>query len=319
MGAIEYRTMRAGERDSFLALMEAAFVDEDVAHFARALDEDPQLTHDDTLVAVDGGRVVSAVQIFTRRIGLRGASVALGGIGSVATHPRYEGRGQASELLRRAIVEMRARALPLSLLFTGRIGFYERLGWVSVPHPLLLVRRGAATPAPAGRPFEASDLRAVKGVYAGYSARRDGATRRDDAYWAAQLRFAGNPDERFVVGERGGRVVAYARLIRFLTLERIIEHACEPGAEPDLAALLLGLAPADAPLYLPRCDDALEGALAKRGASLEGVAFPDQMWRVLDRGRLLGLAGAGPGVSDEDLLTSLIGGADSVFWPSDRF
>lgn len=311
--------MRADERAPFLALMKAAFVDEDTAHFARYLDEDPRLSHRDTLVAVDGERLVSAVQIFTRTVGLRGAAVPLGGIGSVATHPDYERRGHSTELLRRAIAEMQRRKMALSLLFTGRTSFYERLGWVAIPHPLLVVRRGERAGAPVGRAFEPADLEPVKRLYRHYSGPRDGTTRRDDAYWTGQLRFAGNPGERFRVLERDGRIVAYARHITFLNLARIIEHGCAPGCEGELAELLLAMAPADAPLFVPRCDARLEAELRSRSASCDEVGFPDQMWRVLDRDRLESLARERSGEDDRALLAALVSGDDHVYWPSDRF
>lgn len=316
---VEYRRLREGEREAFLDLMEAAFVDEQRAHFARYLDHDPLLGHDETLVALDAGRIVAAVQIFTRTIGLRGEPVLLGGIGSVGTHPEFERRGLSSELLRRAIDEMGDRGMALSLLFTGRTSFYQRLGWVQIPHPLLVARRRDHAGDGVGRAFRSADLPAVQRVYDGYSGTRDGATLRDEVYWRAQLRFAGQLDEHFVVLERAGRIVAYARRIRFHTLARIIEHGCERGHEGDLAELLLSLAPADAPIFLPHCDAVLEAALAARAASCDRIAFPDQMWRVLDRTRLVALAEVDATIDDASLLGALVSGPDAVFWPADRF
>jgi predicted N-acetyltransferase YhbS len=318
-GMVEYRTLREREREAFLDLMEAAFVDEQRAHFARYLDHDPRLGCDDTLVALDAGRIVAAVQIFTRQIRLRGEAVLLGGIGSVGTHPEFERRGLSTALLRRAIDEMGDRGMALSLLFTGRTSFYQRLDWVQIPHPLLVVRRRAGPCANPGRSFRDSDLPAVRRLYDAYSGSRDGVTVRDDIYWRAQLRFAGQLDEHFVVLERDGAIVAYARRIRFLTLARIIEHGCVSGREGDLAELLLSLAPADAPLFLPHCDAVLESALGARADSCEQIAFPDQMWRVLDRSRLLALADADATIDDAALLAALVSGPDRVYWPSDRF
>lgn len=319
MGETVYRTLRADEREAFLDLMDAAFVDEERAHFARYLDEDPLLGHDDTLVAVEDGRIVSALQIFTRTIRLRGEPVPLGGIGSVGTHPDFEGRGLSTGLLRRAIDAMRDRGMALSLLFTGRVGFYQRLGWVKVLHPLLVARRRSDAEPVAARVFRADDLPAVQQIYAAYSGWRDGATLRDETYWRAQLRFAGQPDEHFHVLERAGRIVAYARRIRFVGLARIIEHGCGPGAEAQLADLLLAMAPDDAPLFLPHCDPALEAALRARAAACDRITFPDQMWRVLDRPRLQALAETDASLDDASLLARLVAAPDGVYWPSDRF
>jgi len=319
LGTVDYRTLRDGEREEFLDLMDAAFVDEERAHFARYLDHDPLLGHEDTLVATDDGRIVAAVQIFTRTIRLRGEPVLLGGIGSVGTHPEFERRGLATSLLRRAIDEMRQRGMLLSLLFSGRTSFYQRLGWVQIPHPLLVVRGRTEVQAVAGRLFRDSDLSAIQRLYDAYSGSRDGATLRDEVYWRAQLRFAGQPDEHFVVLERAGRIVAYARRIRFLTLARIIEHGCAPGDEGELAELLLSMTPDDAPVFMPHCDATLEAALVARAGSVDRIVFPDQMWRVVDRPRLLALAEADATIDDASLLTALIAGPDRVYWPSDRF
>jgi predicted N-acetyltransferase YhbS len=316
---VEYRTMRAEERAGFLDLVDTAFTDEDPAHFARYLDADPHLDCEDTWVAVEAGRIVSSVQVFTRTIRLRGEAVALGGIGSVATHPDREGRGHATALLRRAIDDMVARGAVLSLLFTGRRGFYERLGWVQVPHALLAVRRGAGPSPAVGRPFSPADLPRVRDLYEAYSGARDGTTVRDAAYWRGQLRFAGNPDEHFAVLEEGGEIVAYARRIAFFGLARVMEHGCSPGAEAALASLLLALAPPDGALHLPRCDAALEAALVGRGAACDVVRFPDQMWRVIDGPRARALAGLPAAAADGEVVRALVSGPDAVFWPSDRF
>lgn len=319
MADVVFRTLREPERHAFLELMDVAFVDEDVALFARYLDEDPLLGCDDTLVAMEGGRLVSSVQIFTRTIRLRGQPVKLGGIGSVATHPEREGRGLASELLRRAIVEMRSRGMALSLLFTGRISFYERLGWVRVDHPVDVVRTSDEPEARVGRAFGPEDLAGVERVYQSYCGARDGTTVRDAVYWRGQLRFAGEPDETFRVVERDGSIVAYARRITFMNLPRIMEMGSLPDDTEALARLLVTLVPSGRGLCVPTVDPALGESLAGHGAELERIAFPGQMWRVLDRERLADLVPGSESLDDEALLRALVTPPGFVFWPSDRF
>jgi len=331
MGEIAYRTLREGEREAFLDLMDVAFVDEDRALFARYLDEDPALGHDDTWVAVVDGRIVSAVQVFTRTVRLRGHAVPLAGLGSVATHPSHAGRGHATALVARALDEMSRRGAVVSLLFSSRTDFYARLGFVRVDHPVLVVRRHADQGGDVGRRFEPGDLTRVAEIYAHYSGPRECTTVRDDGYWRAQLRFAGNPDETFRVVPREGRIVAYARCIPFHGLTRIMEHGCETGDEEALADLLLSLAPADEPLFVPRCDALLESALVRSARSCRVVEFPDQMWRVIDARRLREIAGRSNGSrtrpdessaangDDAALLERLVAAPGAVYWPSDRF
>lgn len=323
---MELRTLREEEKPAFLDLMSQAFRDVDTTHFARYLAEDPHLGPEDTFVALDGHRLIAAVQLFTRTIGLHGEPVLLGGIGSVATAPAYERRGLATALLRRAIAEMERREMVISLLFTGRSSFYERLGWRSIPHPMLAIRRGQPAGPHAARDFDAQDLdpqdlAGVKALYAHYSGRRDGTTRRDDRYWSAQLRFAGNPGEHFRVLEAPaeGGLVAYARKIQLMGMDRIMEHGCAPGQEGALAELLLTMAPEGGALFVANCDPTLLRALSDAGARWAAVDFPDQMWRVVDRDRLAALAGSGARAPDEAVLDALLGPGRIVYWPSDRF
>jgi predicted N-acetyltransferase YhbS len=298
--------MRSGERAALLDLLEAAFHERDV--FVHYMESDPDLRDRDTLLALDRSRPVSSVQIFTKRIRLRGETVLLGGIGSVATHPDYERRGIASRLLRLAIDEMERRGMLLSLLFTGRISFYERLGWVQVPYPAWAIHSDGLQEVEQ-RDFTDDDLPAVKRLYEAYSGELEGVTVRDDGYWRAQLRYAGNPGEAFRVAERDGVLVAH----------QVMEYARAPGAAAELAALLIDLAPRDAALLLPRTPDRdLELELRGLASGLDAIELPERMWRVLDRTRLLDLAGRTDG-DDVDLLRGLVGTEQAIYWTSDRF
>jgi predicted N-acetyltransferase YhbS len=318
---VVYRTLGSGERNDFLGLMVAAFHEREL--FDRYLEHDPQLGFEDTLVACEGERIVSSVQIFTRRIRLRGQALPLGGIGSVATHPDYEGRGLATSLLHRAQGEMRRRGMALSLLFTMRTSFYARLDWVRIDHPVSVVHKAVSERAAVrGRDFAASDLAGVKTLYEAYSGVHELTCLRDDAYWKAQLHFAGSPDECFRVIEREGRLLAYARSMEDSGIARAIEYACVEGAVDELAALLVGMTPHGRPLFVPDADPDLRAALGRCAGRVDALAFPDTMWRVLDRGRLEALAGVDSNASDtsdEGVLRALVDVPQAVFWPSDRF
>ncbi|MFQ5700143.1 MAG: GNAT family N-acetyltransferase [Myxococcota bacterium] len=317
MPEVCHRWLERRERERFLDLVEAAFGERDL--FARYLDLDPALDYRDTLVASVGERLVGCVQIFSKRIRLRGRAVSLGGIGSVATHPDYERRGIATQLLRLAIETMQHRGMLLSLLFTGRTTFYERLGWIAVPRRALALR-ASATPAPGARPFAPADLPAVRQLYDAYTRHCETTTVRDTRYWKAQLRYAGAPDEDFRVVERAGHIVAYARRIVLEGHALIMEQARAQDAAADLATLVGSLAPADSPLIVPRAPDpALEVGLRECCERLDAVEWPDTMWRVLDRAALESLSQGDPGASDAELLRDLVGGERAVYWTSDRF
>jgi predicted N-acetyltransferase YhbS len=321
MAKIEFRTLLTGERARFAELLSIAFSPAEGEIIVRYLDHDPQLSERDTLVAVDGNRLVGSVQIFNRTIQLAGETIPLGGIGSVATHPEHERRGIATELLRRAIDEMTARGMALSLLFTDRISFYQRLGWIQIPHPVWVVKRSKhVSSTDIGRPYQPSDLPRIKEIYHAYAADRPTTTRRDAAYWEAQLAFAGNPDEDFRVVEEVDTVAAYARRIEFSKLARVIEYARADGAAAELAQLLVDMTPAERPLFVPACGDGeLAAELGQRAKSIDTVVFAETMWRIVDRPRLTKLSGLSADASDADLLHGLVSSPRSVFWLSDRF
>ena len=313
--------MRAGEEEPLLDLLEGAFGLGGI--FQRYMNWDPLLRPEDTLLALDDHGPISCVQIFSKRIRLRGETVALGGIGSVATADSYREQGLASELMRHAIREMEQRGMALALLFTGLFDFYQRLGFRSVPQARRLLHR-PRPPAEAAlelsvRPFQQADLEAISTLYETYSAAFQSCTVRDASYWEGQLGYAGTPDEDFRLLERAGRVLAYARCIELEGTRIAMEFARSEGAAPELAALLLTLAPEDRPLVCPLAPDPeLEQALAGTDARLETAADPTLLWRVLDRPSLARLIQL-PAADDEELLAALVGGSRALYWPSDRF
>ncbi|MFP8882333.1 MAG: GNAT family N-acetyltransferase [Myxococcota bacterium] len=318
MDGIEFRTLRDGERELLLDLLEAAFDEREL--FARYLDADSLVGPKDSWIALDGARLVAATQIFDKSIRLRGQVASIGGIGSVATHPDYERRGIATELLRHAIRDMERRGHALSLLFTGRISFYERLDWVQIVRPTWTLTRTDPAQPVASRPFAEPDLERVERIYEYYNLHADSSVVRDRSYWRAQLGYAGNPDEDFRVVERAGKIAAYARRIDFFGIPRIIEHGCAPDGRNELARLLCEFAPDAGALLLHRTDDsALADALRITGVSIQATEWGDNMWRVIDRPRLLALAELPSSVTDADLLHELVGGDSAVYWASDRF
>ncbi len=319
MQDLAIRTMRAEEREGFLDLLEVAFDERDAV--AAYLDAHSLLGADDTWLTLDGAQPVSSLQIFEKQIRLRNQVVKIGGIGSVATHPDYEHRGIATRLLERAIEEMRSRGYLLSLLFTGRTSFYERLDWVKIPRPTWSLTRSGPAPDLASRPFAHGDLERLERIYDYYNLHADSSVVRDRRYWVAQLDYAGEPDEDFRMVERDGEIVAYARRIVFFGIPRITEHGCAPDGRPELARLLHELTPDSGALVAQRTDDETLASALNDTPDLkaEATEWGDTMWRVIDRERLEKLSGANAALSDADLLHALVGTEGSVYWPSDRF
>ena len=319
--------------------------------FRRYLDRDPGFAPHNVVVAEREGRLVGCVQIFPRVLRARRpdgalAGVPVGGIGSVFTHPEARGGGLASALLERAIAEMRARGLALSILFAELHDFYARLGWHLVPRPRALWLRGDDTapldPACRGEPFvEARDTDAAYALHAAHSGALAGTFVRDPGFFRAQLAFAGNPDEDFLLArDANGALLAYARAapLSGVLLATELARRPEPAAAEALAELVVALltpreadplatsarpSPALRQLVVAPClaDPALDAALARRGVVRKAVTSRDAMLRVVDDEALASATGAprAPGEDDRAWLARVFSPEQLVLWPADRF
>jgi len=349
------RTLRADEHEALLELLDGWELPDGWRgrdFFRRFLEHDPSYDDANVLVAEDAGRLVACVQIFPRRLLLRGRAIPAGGIGSVFTRPEARGSGVASALLAASADAMRARGMLLSLLFAERIGFYTRAGWTSWPSTRALIRpaEGAAPPVSPPdvviRPLDpARDLAAVERLHA--SRLREGCALRDAAAWTASLRLAGNPHEELLVARApagaardGAPLVAYLRATRMSGVLVLTEWARSDAPEATRAvAGLVGalLGPRDPdPLATgtrpsvelrrfvvapPLLDPALEAALEASGLALRSLPDPSAMLRCLDAPALARALGE-PMIPDEDAvpyLQRMLPPERFGFWPADRF
>lgn len=319
---MQVREMKREDRGAVLDLLQHAFGVREL--FERYMDFDPAFAYGDYLLALDGDAPVACVQIFDKTIRMRGESLRLGGIGSVATHASQRGHGVAADLLERALERMRGRSMWLSLLFAAPVApLYERLGWHRIPAPLLRLSqadRAAAPATPAGRAFQPQDLWQVNGLYEAYTEPLSGPTLRDASYWRGQLRTAGTPDEDFRVAERDGAMVAYARVASFNGRPRVLEYARDARGAEALAELLVAHTHGAHALHAPFVrDPELGGALERRGIAISFASDPSPMWRVLERAPLARLAGLSDSCADKTLLEALVADGTATYWTSDRF
>jgi GNAT superfamily N-acetyltransferase len=350
MAGLRIRTLAAGERDAWLALLDGWALPDGWrgrVFFARYAESDPTFAPGNVFVAEREGRLVSTAQIFPRRLRVAGADVPTAGIGSVFSAPDARGEGLASAVLEAALSAMRARGFELSLLFAGRHAFYGRLGWALWPRArdLWLREGGTSAPSPDRRvdSFDpVSDLAAVVEIHRTYAIRRDGSVVRDLAYWRGQLCLAGNPDEDFLVERDAcGAVRAYARgccLQGFYCVtevgrrdapgaaEALAELVVRLGAplEPDPVADRAGRGSAElrrAVLAPPHGDAALDAALARRGVAIRRLQERTTMLAAVDVDALARRLGAprGPAEPPRDYLLRTLPPDRFSFWPSDRF
>lgn len=345
------RSLRPGERGAFLDLLggwerPSGWPGAARDFFRRYVESDPTFADEHAWVAERGGRLVACAQIFPRALRIGGARVPTAGIGSVFTRPEARGGGIASALLERVLAAARARGMELALLFASRHGFYERLGFSLWTHdrPLWLRADDTARPDPGRRiaPFDPRrDLDAAFALHGVYSAALDGSAVRDRAFFAAQLAFAGNPAEDFVVArDAGGALAAYARgaVLSGIYLVTELARRPEPAAAEALADLVLALmqprdpdplAPPGRPsaalrqvLVAPAlADAALDAALARRRVGRSRFAARDAMFAVLDAAALARRLGVPrrPGEDDAAWLRRVLPPDRFAFWPADRF
>jgi hypothetical protein len=112
------------------------------------------------------GELVSHVGLVVRAGTLDGAAVTIGGVGSVKTHPRAEGRGYASAGLRRAAAILRdEHRVAFSLLVCQEhlLSFYARLGWLAFPGRLVVEQPSGPTVFTINRAMVLPGLRPAPG------------------------------------------------------------------------------------------------------------------------------------------------------------
>jgi hypothetical protein len=103
-----------------------------------------------------GDELVAYVGLLVRAGSLDGAPVRIGGVGSVKTHPRFEGRGYATAGLRRAAAALDTEhgvAFSLLVCRDALLPFYERLGWQAFAGRLLVEQAAGRTEFTFNRPM----------------------------------------------------------------------------------------------------------------------------------------------------------------------
>lgn len=271
---MEVRAAHRGERDEVLDLLGHWYNDRG-EFFARYNHNDPAFRDELCLVARDGGRLVSTVQIFDRAINLEGQSVPMGGIGSVFTLEEYRHKGVASALMRLAVETMVRAGFEVSLLFAERLTFYNQFGWGEVERKFSLLTAASGMRSDDRfviDSFEARrDLDEIAQIHRGYSGRFNVTAVRNDAAWRANLKFAGNQpmhpgegsEEYFVVCRDGERIASYARVTGFHGVSMVMEFGYVPGAIDAMVATFkyLGEVAAGAPITSKRIGDHRRSAL----------------------------------------------------------
>ena len=190
---VEVRAIREEEREECIKLWCAVFkFNDNDAYFRRYFFGDVEWLPYYTQVALVDGKMVSAVHICKRTVACGDLRLTMGGIANVVTLPKYRKRGLNTRCLQSAVAVMEADAMDFSLLFTGIIPYYERLGYASLTRESF---EGAIRPdlvlSPSPytvRDAVAEDLPAIRACYDSYNKKRPLTVQRYEAYWRDWLR-----------------------------------------------------------------------------------------------------------------------------------
>lgn len=181
--------------------------------FRKRLDYDTSYELQTTWIGSIDGDMAASVQIFPYGIRLGDAKLTVGGIGSVASDPRFRGKGLVHAILREQSEWMKASGYDLSLLFTGIHPFYQKVGWHTVPEPVYELDASGIGPLPHDsahiRPFAAADLDNIMALSEAYNAANTNSRIRDNVFWDGLLQWEVDQIGQFLVAEQGGQIAAY--------------------------------------------------------------------------------------------------------------
>jgi predicted acetyltransferase len=119
---LEIRLARDAEIANARALQRDAFGPESV--------DGKRFTQEqETRVVVRGGRVVSCLNLMHADIGVSGATLRMGGIRHVTTHPEEQNLGHAGSLLRTTLKELCNAGVGASILFPFSFRYYRKFGF----------------------------------------------------------------------------------------------------------------------------------------------------------------------------------------------
>ena len=240
MSQPEVRALRPDERPALVDLLFRSYDDEYPRAVWETVAADQAIHEGRTLVAVVDGRLVSTAYVddYLMRIGDRVLNV--GGIANVATHPSMRGQGLAEKVLRQAVDLMRSQAYVMGVLITPMPGYYRRFGFRVVPETRFRIDASRADAVTAGahtiERFDPSrHLDDVITLHEAWSAQFSGTRPRTRQTWTGPCMWEPDAPDRWLVGLRQGRVVAYLRG-RDGRPDKLNEFV---AADPDAGAALL--------------------------------------------------------------------------------
>ena len=124
------RSMYPEEYDELMDLKEIAYgsTKEHFLNYFPHSSKRENFVFEDHFILKENKRIVSHVGLFPMEVIAGKSKVKVGGIGGVATHPDYQGKGCMGKLLKYSVEKMKEREIPLSILW-GDTQRYRYFGW----------------------------------------------------------------------------------------------------------------------------------------------------------------------------------------------
>lgn len=294
MERIEIRQVHNREElEACFDLWKIAFPNESREFFQERIDFDSSYSFDTTWIAKVDGVIASAIQIFPYRSRLGELELLVGGIGSVATHPSYRGRGLAQEILHAQSQWMKQNDYALSLLLTGIYSFYEQVGWRKSTESIYRFNSSSVNVAALKdnvtfRHAETEDdFRAIERIYDSYNKERTNSSIRTHDFWNEQIKWRHESGDNFLLDGRHDTPTAYLRF-HSRNGNLIVTEACYLDSMNQMEMLFQGLCslfPSHGIEIRVPDDHVLNFFFQDQGFQKE--VFEDCMWRIFDFTKLM--------------------------------
>jgi predicted N-acetyltransferase YhbS len=188
--------------------------------FAERVLRAPALPLDNTLLLLHDGELVSSLQLYERQLSLAGRRVWAAALGNVYTLPESRGEGYGTRLLRECCDVIEEKGYGVSVLLSGRHGFYGSVDWEVLPYSRLRCSDPERLPDPESEEragswetFETDrHLERVRELYRHEERRTEGRVARPRSLWTDWILADGTElfsEEDVLVYREGDAVEGY--------------------------------------------------------------------------------------------------------------
>lgn len=258
--------------------------------FQMRIDHDSTYDRSTTWIAKQQEAITSTIQVFPFINRVEDAAVKIGGIGSVATVPKFQGQGHCKQMLHRLTEWMEEQEYDLSLLFAVINPFYEKAGWSTVPETLYELNADSINTVSSNsiydiRPFDSSYTDVISNIYEQFNETRTCTAIRPSTHWRDRLNWPKWKSSTCLLAVRNGVTVAYGHISQ--TTEdgaAYLEELCYLQGEENTAIPLFHALVEQRPdaarilAYLPD-DHMLTEGFASWGVRKKTT--PYMMWKVI--------------------------------------